>query len=81
MQKLWELDAVFENALRTDSKQAISKLTFKNILSFITRQFYNLQEALHYMSDYFLAQMIIRLSHSAAVSTEVLLKEAAMNGL
>ena len=89
-----ELDAALENALKTHSKEAISKTTFKNILSFITRQFDNLQEALHYMSNnYFLAQtylevknlartqMIIRPFHSAIFSTEVLLKVAAVSWL
>lgn len=36
---MWELDAALENALKSNSKQAISKLTLKTILSFITKQF------------------------------------------
>lgn len=41
-------------------------MTFEKILSFITRQFDNLQEALYYMSsNYFLAQIFLEVKNLA----------------
>ena len=41
-------------------------MTFEKILSFITRQFDNLQEALYYMSNnYFLAQICLEVKNLA----------------